>query len=369
MKFLVLSYNTGLCHNSADLAINDMFISLGHECEIMDASEYVSNVLPKSVSESYHNSPKAFGAGYSLGKSQSYNASCTVSMTFSKKLYQDITEQNYDAVICTHVFPAQIITQVKQRNHSDIPVFFVATDYCYYPYCDKLDVAEFFVATESVVGKYTERGITKDKIVPTGIPVSMQFSAEVPKNMAKSALGLDDSRFLCLIIPGSIEIGSINELIDTLLKSPSDNFDIIVLAGNNHRLKDKINKTYHSYSNVGTIGYTDKTDLYIKACDVIITNPCGISSTEAMVSGVPLILTKPISGCESDNYKMLTEMGTALEGKTTEQAAFSFECVLYNENVRNSLILNQAKYINRHASQTICERIINYVNNFSKGNT
>ena len=43
MKFLVLSYNTGLCHNSADLAINDMFISLGHECEIMDASEYVSN--------------------------------------------------------------------------------------------------------------------------------------------------------------------------------------------------------------------------------------------------------------------------------------------------------------------------------------
>lgn len=378
MKFLVLSCNTGQGHNSAARAIREKFLFLGHECEIKDALKYSSDALSKGVSSSYNkivlHSPRAFGAGYNLSKSQTYtggakSALYAVNMTYSKKLYQDVTKENYDAIICTHIFPAQALTHAKHKYGLNIPVFFVATDYCYYPYCDELDITEFFIASESVIDKYTERGIPKEKLFATGIPVSERFSADIPKNLAKAALGLPDDRFLCLIMCGSMGFGNIYKLIDKMLQTPSDNFDIIVLAGNNHKLRDGINETYHSYSNVGTIGFTDEVHLYMKASDVVITKPGGLSSTEAMVCGVPLILTKPIPGCESDNYKILTEMGTALDGRKTDQAAFSFECVLYNENVRNSLVLNQMKYINKYASKTICERIINHVNNFSKGNT
>ena len=43
-------------------------------------------------------------------------------------------------------------------------------------------------------------------------------------------------------------------------------------------------------------------ELYMKACDIIYTKPGGLTSTEA-VSGIPIVHTAPIPGCETANRK------------------------------------------------------------------
>ena len=72
-----------------------------------------------------------------------------------------------------------------------------------------------------------------------------------------------------------------------------------------------------------------------------------------------MILTKPIPGCETDNYNLLTGIGAALKGKTLDEAVFSFESVLMNKDVRNEVVYCQKEHINGHAAQIICELIIN----------
>lgn len=369
VKFLVLSCNTGQGHNSAASAIREKFISMGHECVLKDALRYNSKIFSRSISESYNkivlHAPRAFGAGYNFSKSRKYRGGrvkspvYAVNMSYSKELYDDIVLENYDAVICTHIFPAQALTHAKHKHGLDIPVFFVATDYGYYPFCDELDIDKFFIASEKVVTEYVTRGIAADKIVSTGIPVAERFASDLPKEMARAELGLSGDRFLCLIMSGSMGFGNIYNLIDEMLKCPSRDFDILVLAGNNHRLKDGINECYSSYSNIGAIGYTDKVHLYMRASDLVITKPGGLSSTEAMVSNVPMILTKPIPGCETDNYKLLTGIGAALKGQTLDQAIFSFESVLFNEDVGRSVIESQKMHINKHAAGTICGLVLN----------
>lgn len=376
MKFLVLSCNTGHGHNSAANALREKLVSMGHECELKDALRYNSKVFSKGISESYNkivlHAPKAFGAGYNLSKAQKYKSGrikspvYAVNMSYSKNLFNDIVSENYDAVICTHIFPAQALTHAKHKHGLDLPVYFVATDYGYYPFCDELDIDKFFIASERVVHEYVSRGIGSDKIIPTGIPVSDHFAGNMDKKLARAELGLSQDKFLCLIMSGSMGFGNVYELVDKMLDTPSDCFDVLVLAGNNHKLKDGINENYCSYSNVGAIGFTDKVHLYMKACDLVITKPGGLSSTEAMVSNVPIILTKPIPGCETDNYKLLTGIGVALKGQTIDQAIFSFKSALYNEDVRKEIIYRQKQYINKHASQTICEFVINEVNNYRK---
>ncbi len=368
MKVLVLSCNTGQGHNSAANAIKEKFLSLGHECEIKDALRYRSKIFSKGVATSYNkmvlHTPMAFGAGYNLSKTQKYkdgrpkSAVYAVNMSYSKNLYKDVVEENYDAIVCTHIFPAQALTHAKHKHGLDVPIYFVATDYCYYPFCDELDIDKYFIASEKVIPEYTSRGISKDLIVPSGIPVSDRFLSDEPKYLARASLGLNIDRFLCLIMSGSMGFGNICELMDEMLKTPSKDFDILVIAGNNHKLKDRINEDYYKYSNVGAIGFTDKVHLYMRASDLIITKPGGLSSTEAMVSNVPLILTKPIPGCESDNYKLLTTIGAALKGKTIDQAVYSFQCALFNEDVRNEVMYCQRQYINPKATQIICETII-----------
>jgi len=369
VNVLVLSCNTGQGHNSAAKAIQEKLISLGHTCDLKDALRYNSKAFSKGISTSYNkivlHTPSAFGAGYNFSKAQTYtpgtlkSAVYGVNMTYSKKLYRDIIKNKYDAVVCTHIFPAQALTHAKHKYGLDVPLYFVATDYGYYPFCDELDLDKYFIASEKVIPEYTSRGIDKDRILASGIPVSERFVSDISKEEARKILCLNPDRFICLIMSGSMGFGNIYDLIDHMLECPSDNFDVLVIAGNNYKLRDGINEKYCNYENIGAIGFTDKVHLYMKACDVVITKPGGLSSTEAMVSNIPMILAKPIPGCETDNYNLLTELGCALKGKTTEQSMYSFASVLYSEVVRLDVISRQSEYINKYAADTICEYIIN----------
>ena len=369
MKFLVLSCNTGQGHNSAAKAVCERLTHLGHECDFKDTLRYCSKSVSESICNSYDkivlHTPRAFGIGYKYSKSIIYkggkkkSAVYALNMSYSKRLYRDIIKNKYDAVICTHVFPAQSVTHAKHKHGLDVPVYVIATDYSLSPFYDELDVTKFFVSMKEVVHEYTDRGIPEEMIVPSGIPVSERFSLDISKSDAREILGLPSDRFICLIMSGSMGFGNIYELIDKIIERPVSGYDIIVITGNNTKLRMGITEKYSHYSNIGAIGYTDKVHLFMKSADLIITKPGGLSSTEAMVCGVPLILTNPIPGCETENYRLLTDLGAAIGGKEIDKAVYGFESVLINKKVGDELVYHQKKYINANSTKTICECILN----------
>lgn len=376
MKFLVLSCNTGQGHNSAAKAICERLAYLGHEYDFKDTLKYCSKSVSEAICRSYDkivlHTPKAFGVGYRYSKSIVYkggkkkSAVYAMNMSYSKRLHRDILKNKYDAVICTHVFPAQAVTHAKHKHGLDIPVYVVATDYSFSPFYDELDVNKFFVSMKEVVHEYTERGIPEDRIVPSGIPVSERFSVDISKNDARDLLGLPKDRFICLMMSGSMGFGNIYQLIDKIIERPVSGYDILVITGNNSKLRNGVNEKYGDYSNIGAIGYTDKVHLFMKASDLVVTKPGGLSSTEAMVCGVPLILTSPIPGCETENYRLLTTLGTAIGGKETDDAVFGFESVLINNHVGEHLVYNQRKFVNKNAAADICSTILDDLNSVNK---
>ncbi len=364
MKALILSCNTGQGHNSAAFAVRDMFISMGHECDTKDALAYASKMFSKSVSGSYNSivmhTPKAFGVGYRYCKSKKYepgktkSAAYAMNMMYSQKLYLDILKAGYDMVLCTHVFAAQSMTHVKHKHGLNIPLYVIATDYSFCPYYDELDVEKYFISLESVREEFIARGISERKIQPTGIPVSVKFNSGMSKKEARQALRLSPDRFLCIIMSGSMGFGNIFGFIDKIIGLGLSNYDILVIAGNNYKLKRGINNKYENYDNITAIGFTNDVHLFMKACDLVVTKPGGLSSTEAMVSNVPLILTSPIPGCETENYQILTGLGVAIGGKTLEDATEAFLKVFTDKEYADSITYNQRKYINPNSARDIC---------------
>lgn len=368
MKVLILSCNTGQGHNSAATAVKDELVKMGHECVMKDALSYASKMFSKGISNSYNSivlhAPQAFGVGYRYCKSKSYtpgsvkSASYAINMTYSKKLCEEIIEDGYDAVLCTHVFAAQSITHIKHKHGLKIPAYVIATDYSYCPYFDELDMDKYFISLESVKKEYIGRGIPADKIVVTGIPVSSRFSMEISKHEAREKIGFYSDRFLCLIMSGSMGFGNIYDFIDEVLNRPMKDYDILVIAGNNEKLRSGIIEKYEKYGNVTAIGYTKEVHNYMKASDLIVTKPGGLSSTEAMVSNVPLVLANPIPGVESENYDVLTRLGVAIGGNKAIDAANAFEAIFNDSIVGYQVINNQKKYINGNAAQEICKHVV-----------
>ena len=92
----------------------------------------------------------------------------------------------------------------------------------------------------------------------------------------------------------------------------------------------------------------------MKASDVFISKPGGLSSTESAAAGVPLVHISPIPGCESRNAEFFAKEGIAVKVENTEAELLSaVEKLLEPEN-SEEMRKRQRAVINQNAAMDIC---------------
>ena len=139
MRTLILSCNTGAGHNSCAKAIQEVYQSRGDMCDIYDALLFISKRASKFISNwhtrIYLHAPKIFSSGYEKAeeKDDLFREGTPVYKYITSgadRMYDYIVSGGYDNVICTHVFPALALTEVRRR-HPDLRVTtsHVSTDY------------------------------------------------------------------------------------------------------------------------------------------------------------------------------------------------------------------------------------------------
>jgi processive 1,2-diacylglycerol beta-glucosyltransferase len=70
-------------------------------------------------------------------------------------------------------------------------------------------------------------------------------------------------------------------------------------------------------------GYVNEIERFFAAADVIITKPGGLTTSEALSMGKPLLLTRGLPGQEEGNLRALVETGVASDVSTPEQLALT----------------------------------------------
>ncbi len=210
MKFLILSLGTGGGHNTAANAVKQALIERGDEAQVFDCLAIVSPFRSRLVCGTYlgivRYTPKLFGVIYSLSfrvashrrKSVVY----AVNVQNAGRLADFINKEKPDGVITTHIFGAQQLTYVKRHNLTDVWMGGVVTDYDVQPFWNETELDTVFVPEESFIDGYAEKGMRRDTIVATGIPVDPSLSEVTDKRQAKLDAGLDpDQR--CVVSPGA----------------------------------------------------------------------------------------------------------------------------------------------------------------------
>lgn len=100
--------------------------------------------------------------------------------------------------------------------------------------------------------------------------------------------------------------------------------------------------------------FTNQMADYVRACDIFLSKPGGLSSTEAAVVGTALVHITPIPGCENRNMDFFVQNGMSL-AVTAPQTQLLDACdSLMNVVAREKMIENQHRVIPRDASIAIC---------------
>jgi processive 1,2-diacylglycerol beta-glucosyltransferase len=231
----------------------------------------------------------------------------------TQKLKKVLAEINPDHVICTHFLPAQLLSGKISRGSFNKPVWVQVTDFDVHALWIQPHISGYFAASAEVAWRMVERGIPADRIRVTGIPIMPVFGERRERAVCAAEFGLDPARTTLLMMSGGAGVGGIEVLAERLLQLEGD-FQLVALAGRNEKLLAELQALAQQHpGRLFPMGFTRVIERIMAASDLAITKPGGLTTSECLAVGLPMIVVSPIPGQEERNADFLLENGAAMK--------------------------------------------------------
>ncbi|MCE5190037.1 MAG: glycosyl transferase [Eubacteriales bacterium] len=367
MKTVLLTCSTGQGHNSAAQAVRLALEARGALCETLDALTFLGDNVSEAITNAFVDiavkTPRAFGFMYAAGefirsdkrKSPVYFANAL----YAENLHRYLEEEEIDAAVCPHLFPAEALTYLRRKHSLSTRCYYVSTDYTCIPFLEETDLDVVFTPHADLSSQFIRRGIRADRLCPVGIPVRDDYRTGQERSDARALLNLPANLPCFLVMTGGEGCGDAVTLTRKLLERLKNrDARIVVLTGRNAGLQNALASRFNEDLRVLAIPFTEQVPLYMDACDVLLTKPGGISSTEAAVKGIPIVHTPPIPGVETRNAQFFAERGMSIVAPNEDSAADNALRLAADAPQRARMLEAQRQYLSRDAAEHIAARIL-----------
>jgi processive 1,2-diacylglycerol beta-glucosyltransferase len=369
MRILILHASAGFGHARAAEALRAAFASVDLEAivTVSDILDFTSPVFRDTYAKGYlrvvRAAPELWGYMYAVSDRKSsipwrrkvrttFNAINTVSFRgFVKKTDPDV-------VVCTHFMPLELLASRGRRGKFTAPLYCVVTDFAVHSLWIVSNVSGYYVATENARRHLIRRGQPPDRVEVTGIPIAPEFSAAVPPPAGRERLGLEPGRPAALIMSGGFGVGPAVDLLRSF-RGRSPHLQLLVVAGaNEHLRRDCETEAAELDIPVRVFGFVNNVHELIDAADVVVSKSGGLTASEVMAKGRPLVIVNPIPGQEQRNCEYLLEAGAATRVYEMDGAADRI-IALIDDADRLARMSACARGVGRpHAAETIARDIL-----------
>jgi processive 1,2-diacylglycerol beta-glucosyltransferase len=218
-----------------------------------------------------------------------------------------------DHIVCTHFMPAGVIAHLLRRKQLETKLSIVVTDYHFHAMWLARAFHHYFVAQDEDRIHMEALGIPGDRVTVSGIPVDPSFERPVDRAAVFARYQLDPARPLLLIAGGTLGLSPAAAVVKRLLTIDLP-FQALVICGKNDELRARVTElTAGAGDRFKVIGYTTEMRDLMGAATLILTKPGGLTTAEALASGLPMVILDPIGGQEERNADMLLENGAAIK--------------------------------------------------------
>jgi len=340
-KLVIFSVSAGAGHVRAAQALVATAKRCYPDVEAVhvDLMELVPQLFRKVYADSYlkvvERHPALWGYLYDKSDHEKANSGLNklrqaIERLNTRKLGSLLRELQPDYVICTHFLPAELLSRKIRNGKLNIPVWVQVTDFDFHALWIQQQMNGYFAAHEEVAWRMAERGIPADTIHVTGIPIMPAFDRQYDRPTCAAEFGLDPNRTTLLMMSGGMGVGSIEQLAERLLQLKGD-FQIVALAGRNEKLLTDLKVVAMQHpGRLFPLGFINVIERVMAASDLAITKPGGLTTSECLAVGLPMIVVSPIPGQEERNADFLLENGAALKACDAGALAWRVQHLLDN---------------------------------------
>lgn len=311
----ILYASVGTGHRSAALALEKWFRLEIPDSEVLCldtllfSSPIVRGVYTRSYLEMVRRIPHLWGYFYNTtDEPEARNGVIATLGELTEKLNilkirKTLGKFSPDAIIFTHFFGAGAIADAFSPS---IPVYYVNTDFLSHVFHRNPAFSGWFVSTDETVSQYIADGISQERVFLTGIPVDPIYASPPGRTEARSLLGIEHKETRALVMGGGIGVGPMSEVVRSL---NAEEFSVDAVCGSNEKIRELLLEEYPDSPRVQVNGFVDDMPLRFASADVIFMKPGGLSSSEALCVGTPMVITDPIPGQEQRNSDFLLDRG------------------------------------------------------------
>ena len=323
-KILLLSVSAGAGHTRAAEAIrawaiaNDCAVTATH----LDVMNFMGSGLRRIYTSFYislvKQAPTLWGCVYRVTNEARPDGWLQALRRRAERLcagplLREIAAIAPDVIICTHFLPAEVLSGLIARGRLHCPVWVQVTDFDLHRMWVHRHMAGYFAANEEVALRMREQGIPAAAIRVSGIPIMPAFSQQLERRVCAPEFGLAPQKMTFLLMGGGAGLGKLEAMAQRLL-SLQENFQLVVLAGKNIRALAALRELAARYpGRLFVQGFTDQVERLMACADLVITKPGGLTTSECLAMGLPMIILAPIPGQEERNADFLLEQGVALK--------------------------------------------------------
>jgi processive 1,2-diacylglycerol beta-glucosyltransferase len=322
MRILILTASYGSGHNEAAHSLAAGFEARGAAVTVVDHfRELVHPVFERASRRAYmallRRIPIVWGTAYALGDWLSSDSPLAFGVTRLGvgRLAGLLDRLAPDAVVSVHATPAAAMAALATEGRPLPPHTTVVTDFVAHSQWIARGLDRYCVAADEVGREFVARGIPRERVVVTGVPLRPEFETAVDPAAARRALGLRADAPVVLVMAGShAGVGRVPDVVRTLARI-GGRVQALVVAGHDADLAGRLGALARG-SATRVLGYVADVRTLMAAADLLVTKAGGMTLAEAMAAELPMLLYGSLPGQERRNERFASRAGVALAARS-----------------------------------------------------
>jgi processive 1,2-diacylglycerol beta-glucosyltransferase len=308
----------GAGHKAAAMATADAARARGISVEVLDLFAFAPSLVARTYLTAHFGgqsvAPRLYGSAY-FGSNTRDGAFEPVRRGFDHLVYSDLVTavcaMRPRAVIATHHLPLVVLGRARLRGKLDAPLVGVVTDYTAHAVWAEKGVDAFCVACPLARDELVMHGIRPDIIGMTGIPIRPEFDAVPP--LVEPSKG---ETLRVLVTSGGFGVGPLESIVRSFAGVPD--VELTIVCGAAKRLVPRAEREAEAAGvRARILGFERDMPMRVAEAHVVVGKAGGLTVTETMAAGRPMVLVGTVPGNELFNEQLVVQGGAgyAAEGE------------------------------------------------------
>ena len=237
-----------------------------------------------------------------------------------------LRELQPEVVIVTHFLVADVCGAGKAAGWLTSALVVVVTDLFPHRFWIAAEAEAFVISTPEGRDVLQKRGIAPGRVQVQGIPIARAFTTEaVDRGTLRQLLRLAPDRLTVLVTSGGTTVGQFERVVEALAGLEAalpQRLQLLVVCGEDERTRRRLAERAGALAMpIRVFGFIETMAELMAASDLIVAKAGGLTVSEALGRGLPIVLYHVIPGQERMNAHYIALHGAGIIAKHPRSVA------------------------------------------------